>query len=102
VINKGALVVVEEKSQLMKKLGKKQLTLHLHQPLGRIPPELDSWGLELNADGHDLVYTVDSANSIDISALLQRMSELSIAVKDLQTRQSSLEDIFVKLVSEPA
>jgi ABC-2 type transport system ATP-binding protein len=102
VINKGALVVVEEKSQLMKKLGKKQLTLHLHRPLSRIPPELGSWGLELNADGHDLVYTVDSANSIDISALLQRMSELSIAVKDLQTRQSTLEDIFVKLVSEPA
>jgi ABC-2 type transport system ATP-binding protein len=102
VINKGALVVVEEKSQLMKKLGKKQLTLHLHQPLSRIPPELESWGLELNADGQDLVYTVDSANNIDISALLQRMSELSIAVKDLQTRQSTLEDIFVKLVSEPA
>jgi len=102
VINKGALVVVEEKTQLMKKLGKKQLTLHLHQPLRRIPPELDSWGLELKADGHDLVYTVDGANSIDISALLKRMSELSIMVKDLQTRQSSLEDIFVKLVSEPA
>ena len=102
VINKGALVVVEEKTQLMKKLGKKQLTLHLHQPLQRIPSELDSWGLELKADGHDLVYTVDSANSIDISALLKRMSELSIMVKDLQTRQSSLEDIFVKLVSEPA
>jgi ABC-2 type transport system ATP-binding protein len=102
VINKGALVVVEEKTRLMKKLGKKQLTLHLHQPLHRIPPELVSWGLELNADGHDLVYTVDSANSIDISALLQRMNELSILVKDLQTRQSSLEDIFVKLVSEPA
>jgi ABC-2 type transport system ATP-binding protein len=102
VINKGALVVVEEKTQLMKKLGKKQLTLHLREPLQRIPPGLDSWGLELNADGHDLVYTVDSANSIDISALLKRMSELSIVVKDLQTRQSSLEDIFVKLVSEPA
>jgi ABC-2 type transport system ATP-binding protein len=102
VINKGALVVVEEKTQLMKKLGKKQLTLHLHQPLQRIPPELDSWGLELKADGQDLVYTVDGANSIDISALLKRMSELSISVKDLQTRQSSLEDIFVKLVSEPA
>jgi ABC-2 type transport system ATP-binding protein len=102
VINKGALVVVEEKTQLMKKLGKKQLTLHLHQPLQRIPPELDSWGLELKADGQDLVYTVDGANSIDISALLKRMSELSIIVKDLQTRQSSLEDIFVKLVSEPA
>jgi len=99
VINKGALVVVEEKTQLMKKLGKKQLTLHLHEPLQRLPPELDSWGLELKADGHDLVYTVDGANSIDISALLKRMSELSIVVKDLQTRQSSLEDIFVELVS---
>ena len=102
VINKGALVVVEEKTQLMKKLGKKQLTLHLHEPLQRLPPELDSWGLELKADGHDLVYTVDGANSIDISALLKRISELSIVVKDLQTRQSSLEDIFVQLVSEPA
>src|SRR6202790_5232736 len=102
VINKGALVVVEEKTQLMKKLGKKQLTLHLHEPLQRLPPELDSLGLELKADGHDLVYTVDGANSIDISALLKRMSELSIVVKDLQTRQSSLEDIFVELVSEPA
>jgi ABC-2 type transport system ATP-binding protein len=102
VINKGALVVVEEKTQLMKKLGKKQLTLHLHEPLQRLPPELGSWGLELKAGGHDLVYTVDGANSIDISALLKRMSELSIAVKDLQTRQSSLEDIFVELVSEPA
>jgi ABC-2 type transport system ATP-binding protein len=102
VINKGALVVVEEKTQLMKKLGKKQLTLHLHEPLRRLPPELDSWGLELKADGHDLVYTVDGANSIDISALLKRISELSIVVKDLQTRQSSLEDIFVELVSEPA
>jgi ABC-2 type transport system ATP-binding protein len=102
VINKGALVVVEEKTQLMKKLGKKQLTLHLREPLQRIPPGLDSWGLELNADGHDLVYTVDSANSIDISELLKRMSELSIVVKDLHSRQSSLEDIFVQLVSEPA
>ena len=102
VINKGALVVVEEKTQLMKKLGKKQLTLHLHEPLQRLPPELDSLGLELKADGHDLVYTVDGANSIDITALLKRMSELSIVVKDLQTRQSSLEDIFVELVSEPA
>jgi len=99
VINKGALVVVEEKAQLMKKLGKKQLTLHLHEPLQQIPAELESWGLELNADGHDLVYTVDSANSIDISTLLKRMSELSIVIKDLQTRQSSLEDIFVELVS---
>jgi ABC-2 type transport system ATP-binding protein len=100
VINKGALVLVEEKTRLMKKLGKKQLTLHLQEPLQRIPLELDSWGLELKAGGEDLVYTVDSANSINISALLKRMSELSIVVKDLQMHQSSLEDIFVKLVSE--
>jgi ABC-2 type transport system ATP-binding protein len=99
VINKGALILVEEKKALMKKLGKKQLTLHLREPITHIPPELDSWRLELKADGHDLVYTVDGANSIDISALLKRISELSIVVKDLQTHQSSLEDIFVQLVS---
>jgi len=100
VINKGALVLVEEKTELMKKLGKKQLTLHLREPLDRVPAELTSWGLELKADGQDLVYTVDGANSMDIPALLKRMGELSIVVKDLQTRQSSLEEIFVKLVSE--
>ena len=99
VINKGALILVEEKQQLMKKLGKKQLTLHLQEPLRRIPPELASWGLELKTDGHDLLYTVDGANSIDISSLLKRMSELAIVIKDLQTHQSSLEDIFVELVS---
>jgi ABC-2 type transport system ATP-binding protein len=99
VINKGALILVEEKQQLMKKLGKKQLTLHLQEPLRRIPPELASWGLELKSDGHDLLYTVDGANSIGISSLLKRMSELSIVIKDLQTHQSSLEDIFVELVS---
>ena len=100
VINKGALILVEEKTALMRKLGKKQLTLHLREPIQAIPHELDSWGLELKADGHDLVYTVEGANSIDISALLKRISELSIVVKDLQTHQSSLEDIFVELVSE--
>jgi ABC-2 type transport system ATP-binding protein len=102
VINKGALVLVEEKKVLMKKLGTKQLTLHLLEPMLRIPPELQAWDLELKADGQDLVYTVDGANSIDISPLLKRIGELSIVVKDLQTHQSSLEDIFVKLVSEHA
>ena len=100
VINKGALILVEEKKELMKKLGKKQVTLHLKEPLQVIPHALDSWGLELKADGQDLVYTVDGANVIDISSLLGRMSELSIVIKDLQTHQSSLEDIFVELVSE--
>ena len=102
VINKGALVLVEEKNELMKKLGKRQLTLTLQTPLLRIPPELASWRLELKADGQNLVYAVDGAHSIDISGLLKRMGELSIVVKDLQTHQSSLEDIFVELVSERA
>jgi ABC-2 type transport system ATP-binding protein len=102
VINKGNLMLVEDKTELMKKLGKKQLTLHLQAPLQQIPPELTSWALELKAEGKDLVYTVDSADSVDISSLLKRLSELSIDIKDLQTHQSSLEDIFVKLVSERA
>jgi ABC-2 type transport system ATP-binding protein len=102
VINKGNLMLVEDKTELMKKLGKKQLTLHLQAPLPQIPPELTSWALELKAEGKDLVYTVDSADSVDISSLLKRLSELSIDIKDLQTHQSSLEDIFVKLVSERA
>jgi ABC-2 type transport system ATP-binding protein len=100
VINKGTLVLVEDKTELMKKLGKKQLTLHVQTPLQRIPAELDSWDIELKGGGTELVYTVRSADSVDISALLKRFSELSIVIKDLQTQQSSLEDIFVDLVSE--
>ena len=75
VINKGTLVLVEDKKTLMKKLGKKQLTLHLQTPLPQIPAALREWGLELKSDGNDLVYTVDSASSVDISALLKRMAE---------------------------
>jgi len=100
VINKGTLVLVEDKQELMKKLGKKHLTLHLQTPLPRIPDELASWNLELKTDGMDLIYTADSADGVDISELLKRLSELSIVIKDLQTQQSSLEDIFVSLVSE--
>jgi ABC-2 type transport system ATP-binding protein len=99
VINQGSLVLVEEKKELMKKLGKRQLTLHLHEPLTSIPAELAPWGLELKGGGNDLVYTVDGNVSMDISTLLKRMSESSISIKDLQTQQSSLEDIFVSLVS---
>jgi ABC-2 type transport system ATP-binding protein len=102
VINKGTLVLVEGKHELMKKLGKKQLTLHLKSPLQNVPADLQSWALELKGDGMDLVYTVDGADSVDISALLKRLSELGIIIKDLQTQQSSLEDIFVQLVSERA
>jgi ABC-2 type transport system ATP-binding protein len=102
VINKGTLILVEGKQSLMKTLGKKQLTLHLQTPLARIPVELEPWDLELQAGGSDLVYTVDEASSLDVSALLKRVADSSIIIKDLQTRQSSLEDIFVKLVSERA
>jgi len=100
VINKGSLVLVEDKQVLMKKLGKKQLTMHLQTPLRQIPGELASWNLELKTGGTDLIYTADSADGVDISKLLERLSGLSIVIKDLQTQQSSLEDIFVSLVSE--
>jgi ABC-2 type transport system ATP-binding protein len=99
VINQGSLILVQEKKELMKTLGKRQLTLHLTQPLAGIPPELAPWGLELKDYGNNLVYTVDGNASMDISTLLKRMSESSISIKDLQTQQSSLEDIFVSLVS---
>jgi ABC-2 type transport system ATP-binding protein len=102
VINKGSLMLVEDKRELMKKLGKKQLTLHLAAALRQIPNELQSWDLELKSEGNDLVYTANSADGVDISMLLKRLSDLGIVIKDLQTHQSSLEDIFVKLVSERA
>jgi ABC-2 type transport system ATP-binding protein len=100
VINKGTLMLVEDKRELMKKLGKKQLTLHLAAALRQIPNELQSWDLELKSEGNDLVYTANSADGVDISMLLKRLSDLGLVIKDLQTHQSSLEDIFVKLVSE--
>jgi ABC-2 type transport system ATP-binding protein len=103
VINKGELVVVEEKAALMKKLGKKQLTLHLVQPLADIPLELSDWRLALKAEGRDLEYTFDAHDEqTGIPTLLRRLDELGIHFTDLQTRQSSLEDIFVSLVSERA
>jgi ABC-2 type transport system ATP-binding protein len=82
----------------MKKLGKRRLTLHLREPLSAIPPELAAWKLELDSGGQNLIYTVDG-DDMDVSTLLQRMSDSSISIKDLQTHQSSLEDIFVSLVS---
>jgi ABC-2 type transport system ATP-binding protein len=102
IINNGKLILVEAKHELMKKLGKRQLTLHLQEPLAEVPPGLAAWGLELKAEGKELVYTIDGNANMDVSTLLKRMSELSIVIKDLQTRQSSLEDIFVSLVSNRA
>jgi len=99
VIDKGELIVVEEKVVLMRKLGKKQLTLHLLEPLAAVPAGLGDWRLALKGGGTDLEYTFDAhAESTDIPALLRRLGELGIGFKDLQTRQSSLEDIFVSLV----
>ncbi len=101
VIAKGEIILVEEKSRLMDKLGKKQLTLNLSEPMAAIPAELGEWNLALKADGHELVYSFDSnAERTGIPSLLRRMSDLGIAFKDLATRQSSLEDIFVSLVHE--
>ena len=101
VINKGELILVEDKIKLMKQLGKKRLTLHLQDPLAAIPAELNGWRLELNGNGAELEYSFDANEEhTDIPALLKRMSELGIAFKDLNTRQSSLEDIFVELVRE--
>jgi ABC-2 type transport system ATP-binding protein len=101
VVNKGELVVVEEKAALMKKLGKKQLTLHLLEPLAAVPAGLDHWKLQIRNGGSELQYTFDAAEErAGIPALLRRLGELGIGFTDLQTRQSSLEDIFVDLVSE--
>ena len=103
VISKGRLVVAEEKASLMRKLGKKRLVLHLQEPLAALPAALNEWRLELRNGGCDLEYTFDTAESgASIASLLRRMSELGIAYRDLNTSESSLEDIFVGLVSERA
>jgi len=103
VVNKGELIVVEEKTALMKKLGKKQLTLHLQEPMTAIPADLSDWNLVLKNGGSELEYNfLASEEGTAIPALLRRIGELGIAYKDLNTRQSSLEDIFVNLVSARA
>jgi len=99
VITKGELIVVEEKDELMRKLGKKQLVLHLHEALRAIPPELAPHNLELSADGRELTFTYDTrAERTGITALLNDMRTARIGFADLNTIQSSLEDIFVDLV----
>ena len=101
VINKGELIVVEEKATLMKKLGKKQLTLHLLRPLSAVPSGFENWKLQLGNGGSELVFTFDARDeSTGIPALLRRLGELGIGFTDLNTRQSSLEDIFVDLVTQ--
>jgi ABC-2 type transport system ATP-binding protein len=99
VINKGKIVVVDEKQALMQKLGKAQLTVELQQPLQRIPDELAPWPTTLSEDGRQLVYSYDlQAESNGLTALLRQLDALGIEVKNLATRQSSLEEIFVQLL----
>jgi ABC-2 type transport system ATP-binding protein len=101
VINKGELILVEEKQALMKKLGKKELTLNLAEPMAEIPAGLAEWKLALKADGNELLYVFDGhAERTGIPSLLGKMRDLGIGFKDLHTRQSSLEDIFVSLVHD--
>ena len=95
--------MVEEKSTLMRKLGKRQLTLHLQEPLAAIPAGLGAWRIALKGGGTELEYTFDANDDrAGIASLLRRLGELGIGYKDLNTSESSLEDIFVSLVSERA
>lgn len=99
VISRGELILVEDKDVLMRKLGKKQLSLHLQEPLAAIPAGLEAYQLELAQDGAELVYTFDAqAESTGIAELLKRLAERGVDFRDLRTEESSLEDIFVNLV----
>jgi ABC-2 type transport system ATP-binding protein len=99
VINKGELILVEEKTELMKKLGRKILHLQLTEPLASVPPELAEWNLQLSEDGATMTYEFDAkAERTGIPSLLTAMRDAGIAFKDLDTKQSSLEDIFVNLI----
>jgi len=101
VINKGELILVEEKTELMRKLGRKQLTLQLSARLAQVPPALAAYDLALSADGSELTYTYDThGGRAGIVALLKDLSGVGVAFKDLHTTQSSLEDIFVGLVKD--
>ena len=99
VIDGGELIVVEEKARLMTKLGRKELTVQLEQPLAALPPGLEEWNLDLVGDGRELRYVFDRhAERTGVPSLLSRLRDLGIGFSDLNTRQSSLEDIFVGLV----
>ncbi len=103
VINHGRIVVVEEKAALMRKLGKRRLTLALHEPLPALPAELAGWPLELEDDGRRLSYRFDAAaEDTGVPTLLRRLGEIGVDFKDLDTTTSTLEDIFVDLVGRAA
>ena len=99
IINHGELLLVDDKRSLMQKLGKKQLLIELKRSIERIPPELEEYDLETSADGSQLTYTYDThGERTGITALLQDLHTAGLALKDLKSSQSSLEDIFVSLV----
>ncbi|MBK1871072.1 ABC transporter ATP-binding protein [Aestuariivirga sp. YIM B02566] len=101
VINKGEIILVEEKQALMRKLGKKEITLELAQPISAIPDSLAHHKLELSGNGHELTYSYDTQGErTGITTLLQDLAQTGIRFRDLNTKQSSLEDIFVDLVRE--
>ena len=103
IISKGELILVEEKTTLMQKLGKRQMTLQLTEAMSELPAGLDGWALAIRSNGWALEYTFDANDgSADIPGLLRRLGELGVGFKDLSTRQSSLEEIFVSLVSDRA
>ena len=103
VISHGKLILVEEKAALMRKLGKKQLSLHLQEPLAALPAGLEGYSLELAGDGAELVYTFDAQTEhTGIAELLRELAGRGVDFKDLQTRESSLEEIFVNLVRSRA
>jgi ABC-2 type transport system ATP-binding protein len=99
VINDGELLLVDDKVNLMQELGRKQLIIELKEPINKIPASMASHALHLSDDGHELIYTYDTqGKSTGITALLQDMHNAGISMKDLNTTQSSLQDIFVNLV----
>ena len=99
VIDKGEIILVEDKAELMRKLGRKQMTLHLQQKLNGIPPKLKTHQLELGNGGSDLIYTYDTQSErTGIASLLGDLGDAGIRFRDIETRQSSLEEIFVSLV----
>ena len=103
VINKGELILVESKTELMRKLGKRQLTLQLQAPLAQVPPQLAPYRLALSTDRHALTYTFDAQSGrADIASLIAELGRLGIGFRDLQTTESSLEDIFVGLLKDGA
>src|SRR5690606_21569555 len=103
VINKGEIILVEEKAALMQKLGQRQLVLHLQQKLERVPDALSAYALSLSEDGRELVYTFNArGEETGIAGLIRRLNELGVDFSDLQTSESSLEEIFVNLVRAKA